>query len=1167
MMRLFRGPAAGGLVLAALLSSMVPVSGLNSPSEPGQCVLLTALGTIEVAPAGSASFVPAHANQVLQTGDQIRSGKNSRATVRLSDLTVIRVYELTTMTVRPPANAQQNAVIEVKSGAAYFFNRDKPNQTQFETPSSSGAIRGTEFALSVDDNGRTELALIDGQVAISNSYGSIQLQSGEQAVVEKNQAPQKSPLLNAINIIQWTLYYPAILDTDELEMSAESKQELAASLAAYRSGDLLQALSLYPAGRMPESESERVYRAAVLLAVGNVDAAQSLLNPAIQESRAAALADALKEMIATAKGQPPNRTAPRTLATEWMAGSYQAQSRRDLKQARSMALNATVKAPGFGFAQERLAELEFSFGLTAEALAALKKSLDAAPRNAQAVALNGFLLAAQNRIADAVRAFDHAIELDGALGNAWLGRGLCRIKLAQRQLGREDLLTAAALEPNRSLLRSYLGKAFADAGDDAHAEKEMKLARNLDPSDPTAWLYLALLEQQENQINPAIGDLQTAQVDNDNRSVFRSGLLLDQDRAVASANLAALYRDAGMTDVSVREAARAVTDDYANDSAHLFLSDSYYSLLDPTQFNLRYDTAWFNELLLANILAPVGGGRLSQQVSQQDYSKLFDSEGVGLASSSDVRTDGMVHQTASQFGTFNNTAYGIDLDYFHNYGFRVNNTLDNLNLDSTIKQQVGPDDTAMLLVQYENYHSGDNFQYYYQTNARPFYKFDEQQQPELAGTWHHEWAPGIHTLILLDRLVDDQQFSDKAAPQLFFLPTSFGPNPATTAISEPFDVAYTEKFQVYGAELNQICQWERVLLLAGGRYQSGEFQTQDQLSNPAKFSSYFTQPIAANTTGQFQRATGYSYLTLEPLEHLWLTGGLAADEEKFPYYFRNPPVSPGEDSRSQLGPKAALVWSPSSEITLRGIYTRSLGGVSIDESYRLEPTELAGFPQAFRSLISESVVGSQSAPTFETLGAALDLKLGARTYLGFQVERLGSDVDQGVGDFVVPGGGISATASSTSEQLDYVERTGSVSLNQLLGENFVVGADYKITQSHLHWDLPDVPVSADPLANQWLKATLQEVDTYLLFNHRSGFYAKFEAHWYGQDNSGWTPVEPAVSFAQENIFAGYRFMHRRAEAQIGILNLTGGGYDLNPLTVYQELARKRVFEGGLNFIF
>jgi hypothetical protein len=598
----------------------------------------------------------------------------------------------------------------------------------------------------------------------------------------------------------------------------------------------------------------------------------------------------------------------------------------------------------------------------------------------------------------------------------------------------------------------------------------------------------------------------------------------------------------------------------------LFLADSYYALLDPTQFNLRYDTAQFNEYLLANILAPVGSGRLSQQVSQQDYSRLFEADGPHVAAFGDARTDGVFHQTASQYGTFGNTAYAVDLDYHHNNGVRVNNSLDNVLWDATIKQQVTPQDTVMLLAQYENYHSGDNFQYYDQTNARPNFKFDEQQQPILVGTWHHEWGPGMHTLVLLDRLMDNQQFSDLASPQLLLFQPPGGGAPYASA-SVPFDVNYQEKFHIYGAELQQIFEWERVTLLLGGRYQSGQFHTTDQFSNPGSFGFFFSPPYDADTTGPFQRAAAYSYLTIEPIDHLKLTGGVTVDTEKFPYYFRNPPVTSGEDNRTQIGPKAALVWSPVPEATLRGIYARSLGGVSLDESYRLEPTELAGFPQAFRSLISESVVGSQSAPTFETIGAALDLKLPSRTYIGFEVDRLASKVNQGVGVFLVPNGGINAVTSATPEQLDYVERSASVTVNQLVGDDFVLGLGYKITDARLNESLPEVPLAALPTASQELTATLQQANAYILFNHPSGFYARAEAHWYGQHNTGWTPAEPDVSFVQENIFAGYRILHRHAALQVGILNLSGGGYNLNPLTVYQELPRKRTFEGTLSFIF
>jgi hypothetical protein len=72
-----------------------------------------------------------------------------------------------------------------------------------------------------------------------------------------------------------------------------------------------------------------------------------------------------------------------------------------------------------------------------------------------------------------------------------------------------------------------------------------------------------------------------------------------------------------------REAVRSVSYDYANYSSHLFLSDSYNLLRDPTRFNLRYETVWFNELLLANLLSPVGGTPLAQNISQQEYASLL----------------------------------------------------------------------------------------------------------------------------------------------------------------------------------------------------------------------------------------------------------------------------------------------------------------------------------------------------------------------------------------------------------------------------------------------------------------------------------------------------------------------------------------------------------------
>jgi tetratricopeptide (TPR) repeat protein len=1147
------------LIFGGMLFAQTPATTPKAASE-----LLTIEGTVQVRVVGAADWVPGQTNQFLHIGDRLRTAARSRATVRLSDLTILRVNELTTLQIQPPREPGKQSLLDLNSGSAYFLSRERPPEQEFRTPLTSGAIRGTEFNLTVADDGRTVVTLIDGQVSLSNSLGQLAMGSGEAGVVNPGQPPFKTAMIEAINVIQWCLYYPGVVDPDELAFTAEEKPSLSDSLAAYRTGDLLQALAALPWETQPASDAGRVYRAALLLSVGQVEKAEALLETAGNSPQTAAL----RQMIAVTKNTALPLAGPPRTASEWLAESYVRQSLNELGPALVAARAATTNSPYFGFAWERLAELEFGFGHIDDSRAALDKALRFSPRNAPALALRGFLLSAQNKIPEAISWFDQAIAVDGGLGNAWLGRGLCLIHEGHRQEGLRDLVVAASTEPQRSLLRSYLGKALADAGNDARADNELKLARQLDSRDPTTWLYSALLKQQENRVNEAVDDLQTSQERNDNRSLFRSRLLLDEDRAVGSANLATMYRDLGMTDVSVREASRAVTSDYANDSAHLFLSDAYNDLRDPAQFNLRYETVWFNELLLANILAPVGGGRLSQGVSQQEYSKLFEADGPHFANTSDYRTDGMYHQLASQYGTFGDTSYSLDLDYHHNSGVRVNNTLDDIFWNTTIKQQVTPQDTALLLVQYQDYQSGDNFQYYNQNNARPYYKFDEQQQPILVGAWHHEWTPGIHTLALFGRLVDSQQFSDKAAPQLLLVQDPTG---AINGVgSTAFDVNYHNTFEIYSAELNQICEWDRVSLSAGARYQAGTFQTQDLFSNPTPpglAPLYNNPPAADSERDNFERLAGYGYLTVEPLERLWLTGGFAYDTVTYPRNFRAPPVASGEASRSQFGPKAALVWSQFPQATVRGIYSRSLGGVSLDESYRLEPTQLGGFPQAFRSLISESLVGSVAAPEYEVAGAALDLKLGSRTYAGIQAERLATTVNRSIGVFALQNGIPPAVPESRREFLNYKEYTLAFNVNQIVGDDFVIGAAYNYTEAKLHDLLSDVPVAALATADQMEIAHLQKITGYLLFNHPSGFFAKAETDWYEQHNSGFTPVEPGDEFFQQNFYAGYRLLNRRIELTLALLNVTGQNYQLSPLTVYQELPRKRVFEARLNFLF
>jgi len=296
----------------------------------------------------------------------------------------------------------------------------------------------------------------------------------------------------AADRIQWRLYYPAVLHLDELELSEEARGALRESLAAYEAGDLKTAAVKYPSDRDPTSVRERVFKAGLWLSIGRLaeveELAQSLQRDAGERGFDSAMRAviALQKVVAGAKFQvTTNAPAPPKLATEWLAESYYQQSQNNLDAALFAATKAVGIAPAFGFGWTRVAELELSFGRTDAATVALEKALHLSPRNAQALSLKGFLLAGRNRNSDALTYFNKAVAIDGSLANAWLGQGLCRVRRGDLRGGLDDLQTAAVLEPNRSLLHSYLGKALSDQREKEQALKEFRFAKDLDSNDPT----------------------------------------------------------------------------------------------------------------------------------------------------------------------------------------------------------------------------------------------------------------------------------------------------------------------------------------------------------------------------------------------------------------------------------------------------------------------------------------------------------------------------------------------------------------------------------------------------------------------------------------------------------------------------------------------------------
>jgi outer membrane receptor protein involved in Fe transport len=1172
----------------------LPQAASSSPPDAA-AVVVELEGSAEFTAKGQPPWRPLVVGFQVQPGEQVRVAPRSRLLLRMPDQSTIRFSEGAEFRLEPGNQPKSKALLNLFKGVLYLFHRDEPATIGVKHRSISAAIRGTEFAFRIVDDGSATLTLLDGEVELSNEMGSVQLKSGEQATASPARAPSKTAAITAVKLIQWCLYYPAVLDVDELGLPAPAGSALEKSIAAYRQGDLLQALAQYPrdheaippAQAGTASDAAKVYYAELLLAVGHVSEAESVLASltASNNESTATVAAALRRLIrvVTAANDPELARTQFTdnSATAWMVESYRQQAAFDLAAARRAAGQAVERSPEFGFGWARLAELEFSFGRIGAARQALETALRLAPRNAQAMALRGFLLAAELHLTDAEHAFDRAIVLDGALGNAWLGRGLCRIRRGQREAGRDDIQVAVTLEPQRALLRSYLGKAWNESGERGRARQELRLAKQFDPHDPTAWLYSALLQHEQNQLNAAVRDLELAQALGTNQQVYRSRLLLDQDRAVRSANLANIYQDAGLFDPGWREAGRAVSADPANYSAHWFLANAYAQLSDPSQATLRYETPRLTEYLLGNLLAPADAGLLSSTISQQEFSRLLVRDHIEVISSTEYLSRGAWSEAGAVAGLSGRLSYALEGNYRWDPGQYANNDFEQTALSLQAKAQVSARDNVYAQVIYAKTDSGDTAFQYDPANVNPSLRVEEWLEPVVLGGYHHEWAPGVHSLVLAGRVWDRLELTNAFYNPLLLSHAAVG-GPVTSISPIVAQQRYENQLAFYTAEAQQIFQTERLAFIVGGRFQTGANETGSRLDIPTQLvtnnvvlllpSSFFDNP-PQQTEANFERWTAYGYAQWQVLDSLRLLGGVSWDRLRFPENFRLPPVAATEQTDEDVLPKAGVLWRPARDTTLRAAYSQSLGGMSLDQSFSLEPTQIAGINQAWRSLIPESLAGSIAGAQFKTWGAALDQGFSTGTYLGLSAEWLQSEAQQTVGvyesspPFVPP----FINPSSTRESLHFDERRLSIHVHQLVAREWSFGLGYRLSQAELDQSFPQIPASAGQFGgfskHSQLEAILHQVTLNALYNHPSGYFGQAQALFYAQDNRQDAAGLDDDQFWQLNLFAGYRFPGRRAELRLGLLNVTSQDYRLNPLNVIAALPRERTFFLGLKINF
>jgi Tfp pilus assembly protein PilF len=884
-------------VTALVLVALPGLVQAACDTSVGKFVSIT--GSVDVQSTGGSAWATAKLETRLCEGDTIRVGERSRAAVSLINNAVLRIDQNTAMRlIDITPQDEEQSILDVFTGAFQSFSR-KPKFLRVNTPYLNGSVEGTEFVFRVEDEEAT-ITVLEGVVLASNNQGELRVEPGESAQAAKGQAPQKRVVVKPRDLVQWGLYYPPVM-----------------SVAT------------------PGDVSPAIQNAATLLSLGRVDEARAEIDAALQKDAKSGAAYALRAVIAVALNDNETALSDARRAVELSPGSasakialsYAQQANLELAAARDTLLQAVDQEPENALAWARLAELHLMLGNRREASAAAERAVALEPGLSRTQNVLGFAALAEIRAAQAQVAFEQAIALDSDDPMPRLGLGLAKIRQGQLEEGRADLEAAVALDSNNALLRAYLGKAYFEEKRGPLDARQFDVAKDLDPLDPTAYFYNAIRLQTENQPVDALHELTSSIERNDNRAVYRGGLLLDQDRAARGTSQARVYSDLGFTQSGLGESRRSLMLSPSDASAHRFLSDSYRS-------ERRREISRVSELLQAQMLQDINSNPVQPSVSEtnlnavasggpsgvglNEYTQLFERNGASVNATGFAGSNDTLGGEAVVSGIYDRLSLSAGAYHYETDGWRDNNDLNQDIYNIFAQVAITPELNVQAEFRHRESEEGD-----LAFNFDPDDYSDNKNIDRDQDTWRLglRYSPTEATTLLVSYINNDR---DEELSQTEAL------DPFTTAANDTKVNDDGDQF-----EAQYILEQERYNLVAGLAYSEIDTRTDSSILITNVFLPFPLLDVTETTKGDTEHKRGYAYSNIELMDDVVATLGLSYDD-----------YDEGPLEESDFYPKAGIQWQVNDGFKVRAaaFQTRKAPLVA---NRTVEPTQIAGFNQFF----------------------------------------------------------------------------------------------------------------------------------------------------------------------------------------------------------------------------
>ncbi len=1090
--------------LGLFISVVVLCTGITAGypcDHPSQ--VLAIKGMVETKDNADGPWYPARPDTMLCPGHMVRTGALGSVTIKLNNGATVKLDQNALLSL-PGIEEDRPFLTRLLQGAALFFSQ-KAMDLKIDTPFATAAVDGTQFLVTVLP-GQSRVTVYSGRVHVANAQGRLALEPGQSARALEGKAPARLIMVRPKDAVQWALYYPSLSDFRLGEFSLPAREIIQQSMAFRRVGRLVEAVEVLERISMHQrSALFYAYRAELFLFAGRVEKAKAdieRLRPS-----APALALSLLSIIATAQNRKEAAvnlsenavSHDPDLAVAWSAQACARQAVFDLKGALESQKKAVALDPENALLWARLAQLQLAFGDIEPAGSSAQKAVALNPDISRTQTVLGYTRLTGARIQQAMAAFETAIRLDQTDPLPRLGLGLALIRRGQLAKGRQQMETAMGLDPDNALVRSYLGKAFDEENQGGLAEKQFNAAKSLDPNDPTPWLYSALQKQADNRPVAALEDLQKSIELNDNRAVYRSRFLLDQDLASRSAGLARIYDVLGFGQLALLEGYKSLASDPDNYSAHRFLADSYDVLP-------RHEIARVSELLQAQLLSPVTanpvqpqledatsagilGGTWPSKASLNEYTALFERNRLdfqvnGVAGSNNTRGEEIVH-----YGLRDNIAYSLGQYHYGTDGFGENNDLEKDMANAFFHMALTPETSFQLEGRYDDRTFGFLEQL---LETSPIH--DTLRQKETT----RKIRLGVsHTLSRESRILGSAVFNRADYTTTFSAAQTQLDGFGFGIESEMDSKASLDQDSVL-AEVQHRFQKNGISLISGVGYyhlDSDEKSRVDTRVTHEILGELLRSSDLETSDSKTEHINGYGYLSCRYPENMVWRLGLSLDS-----------IDSREADEDKLNPKIGLTWTLNEQTTVRGAMARTVVR-SLVSGQTIEPTQVAGFNQFY----------SDNTGTVSNLyGMAVDHRFSGRLYAGMEILHRENDTplylwfdEFNFGDVI---------------RYQWEETVYRCYVFRPIGKTVAVSAEYFFERQKSDDDVPD--------PEAYLNIKTHRIPLGFGFFHPSGFLARLKASYFHQDYRGATGNGISDQFWVVDAQIGWRFQESGGSVSI-----------------------------------